>query len=165
MAALTSTNLRVWKGQLETKKCLILNGQSWKAGQLLRQNTSGLLTVVASNHVAATGGNIYMALSDQADPGNSTTYALVAVVTADTIFLGNEYDTTATAASIGQDAGVNVASNICTVDISAGASYPFFRVVGVLSAEVEPCMNDSADTKARLLVKVLTTIIEATPQA
>ena len=165
MAALTSVNPRVWKGQMETQQCLILNGQSWKAGQFLRQDTSGLLVACASNHVAATGGNIYMALTDQSDPGNSTTYAKVAKVTNDIIFVGNEYDTTATGASIGQEAALNVGSNVCTIDISNGNTYPFARICGVLAYNVEPIMNAVGDTKARLLFTVLTTVIEAVPQA
>jgi len=165
MAALTANNPRLWKGTMETEKVLGKNGETWKAGQFLRQDTSGLVLACADNHKAASaGGNLYYALADQADPGNSTTLVKVGVVTSDQIWLGNELDTTATSASIGQQVSLEVDSNINTFDISDGATNPFGVIVGVLS-DIEPIMNDAADTKSRFLVRVYASVIESAPQA
>lgn len=167
MAALTANNPRLWKGTMETAKVLIKNGESWKAGQFLHVDTSGLLAACGDNHKAGAGGggSLYYALTDQADPGNSTTLAKVGVVTNDQVWLVNELDTTATSASIGQEVAFEVDSNICTFDISDGATNPFGRIVGVLSSEIEPIMNDAADTKARFLIQVYASVYESAPQA
>ena len=167
MASLTANNPRLWKGTMETAKVLIKNGETWKAGQFLHVDTSGLLAACGDNHKAAAGGggSLYYALTDQADPGNSTTLAKVGIITNDQVWLGNELDTTATAASIGQEVALEVDSNINTFDISDGATNPFGRVVGVLSNEIEPIQNDAADTKARILVKVYASVYESAPQA
>ena len=74
-------------------------------------------------------------------------------------------DSPIASASIGQEVAFEVDSNICTFDISDGSTNPFGRIVGVLSSEIEPIMNDAADTKARFLIKVYASVYESAPQA
>jgi hypothetical protein len=163
MATLVVRNPEVYKGRMETTTLLIKNGSSWKAGQFLRAATGTGLTACGDNHTTGTGGPIYYALTDQADPGDTTTTAKVGVVTNDIVFLANEYDTTATNANIGAHAALAVGSNLCTVDISDGASYPFFQIVAAQS-DIDP-RYDPADTLAKVQVRVLQEIIDDDDQA
>lgn len=158
MATLVARNPDVFKGRMETATLLITNGASWKAGQFLKAGTDTGLEAIATNHTAGSGGPIYYALTDQNDPGNTTTTAKVAVVTPDIVFIGNELDTTAVQADIGSDVAIAVNSNLCTIDLSNGASYPFAKLIDVMS-EKDPRYTAS-DTLARLLFKVLTEVIE-----
>ena len=161
MATLTAVNPRVISGHMETTKILILNGQSWKKGQFLFVDTAGALKECASNADAATGGVKYLALNDQADPGDTTSTAEVAVITRDLLFEGNELDAAVTRAMIGQQAALDVTSNLVSVDISDTGN-DAVEIVD-LGWVYEPNMNKSTDVKGRLSFRVMTTNIEAAP--
>ena len=162
MAALVSVNPRVVKNPgeiIDTK--IILNGQSWDAGQWLYEGTAGFLTACASSADTGTGGIKYVAMTTVTDPVNNTTTAPVQVIAADTIFEIHELDGAITTANIGQQYEISVASNVVTVDVSATDN------AGIEVVEIGPSYNElenaSGDTLARMRVKVLTTAIDAVP--
>lgn len=161
MATLTATNPRAFKGHMETAKVLIENGESWNPGEFLRADTSGLLNACASDTDSGTGGAQYQSLTTQADPGNSTTYAKVAVLTSDIVFIGNELDGTISGANIGQLYGLDVTSNVHTIDVG-DTSNPFATLTDVVSINIETLRNTTSDVKARLLFTVLPAVINAT---
>lgn len=160
MATLTSVNPRVVAGPvMATEKILILNGQSWKAGQFLFVDTSGLLKTCASDSDSGTGGIKYFALTDQTDPGNSTTYAEVGVIHPDHVFEINELDGAVDSANIGGIYGIDVTSNVVTVD-EGDTSNPALKVIAVAS-DYNTLQNDVADVKGRCKVQVIASVIDA----
>jgi len=163
MAALTASNPRVFKladnVPLERVTKRILNGQSWKAGQWLYTDTSDLLKACPSPADSGTGGIKYIALTDQSDPGDSTTNATVLAIVQDTVFECNELANALALTDIGLQCEINVASNIITIDASSTTNAGVEIVdVGV---NYNPAQYTIADTKARCLVKVLPTALEA----
>ena len=155
MATITKANPRAVKNHMETVDVLVANGASWQANQFLHP-VSGALTASASNAVNFK----YHALSTQADPGDTTTYAEVALITKDIVFEGNEVDATASSAAwIGNIYAINVASNIVTIDVSA-TSLPSVRVVDIAS-NYEPIRNKSTDTCPRIRFTVLQSVLDA----
>lgn len=160
MATLTAVNPRLVKGPvMESTSLLIANGQSWSAGQFLYVDTSGLLNACASDADSGTGGIKYYALTDQADPGNSTTYAEVGVIHADHVFEINELDGTLAAANLGQFYGIDVTSNVVTVDV--GDTTNDALEIVELAADYNPVQNSTADIKARCRVKVIPAALNA----
>lgn len=162
MATLTAANPRLVGGPvMQTVDMLILNGQSWKAGQFLNVDASGLLNTCVSDDDTGNAGVKYYALEDQSDPGNSTTYATVGIITADHIFEMNELDGTLTGANIGIQYGIDVTSNVVTVDVG-DTSNPAVKVLDIAS-NYAPLQNSSTDVKARCKVQVLQAAIDGTP--
>lgn len=160
MATLTSVNPRLVAGPvMATEKILILSGQSWKAGQFLFVDTSGLLKTCASDADSGTGGIKYFALADQDNPGNSTTYAEVGVIHPDHVFEINELDGAVDSANIGGIYGIDVTSNVVTVD-EGDTSNPALKVIAVAS-DYNPLQNDPADVKGRCRVQVIASVIDA----
>jgi len=160
MAALIAVNPRVVEGPvMETKDVLIKSGSSWKAGQFLRVDTAGLLVAAATGARAANGGYQYLALTDQANPGNSTTYAKVGVIHPDHVFEMNENATTLAGANIGQRYGIVVASNVVTFDKTDATNVSV--IVVDIAQNYNPLQNDVADTKARARVRVLKDALDA----
>lgn len=160
MATLTSVNPRLVAGPvMETANVLIKNGSTWNAGQFLRIDTSGLLVAAASDDDAGTGGFQYFALTDQTDPGNSTTYAKVGVIHEDHVFEINELDGTIGAANIGQHYGIDVTSNVVTIDV--GDTTNDALVVVDVASNYNPLQNSAADVKGRARVKVLAVVLDA----
>jgi hypothetical protein len=161
MATLIVTNPEVYQSNLpmETIKKFILNGQSWKQGQLLFTNTSDLLKACASDADAGTGGIKYFALSDQTDPGNSTTLAEVGVLTEDIVFGVNELDGTVAATDVGSSFGVNVTANVLTLDIGDVTNVALTLVD--LMSNLSPAKYNIADVKAKVLVKVRADVLTA----
>jgi len=154
MATLTQANPRAVKGHMETVDVLVANGASWNAGEFLFP-TSGALTECATSAVNFK----YHALTTQTDPGNTTTYAEVALITKDIVFEGNEYNATASdAAWIGNIYGIDV-STVTTVDVS-DTSTPSVRVIDIAS-NYEPLKNKSTDTNPRLRFTVLQSVLDA----
>lgn len=153
-ATLTSANPRLYQGGvMATQKILITNGQSWSAGQFL-EVSSGALIPAASNSVALK----YYALTDQADPGDATTFAEVGIVTADMVFVMNELDGTVPTTSVGALHSIDVTSNICTVD-TADNTTPCFRVIGIATVD-DPINNKSDDVHGRMYVSVLQSVLD-----
>lgn len=160
MATLTSVNPRVVGGPvMATEKILILNGQSWKAGQFLFVDTSGLLKTCASDADSGTGGIKYFALADQTNPGNSTTYADVGVIHPDHVFEINELDGAIDSLNIGGIYGIDVTSNVVTVD-EGDTSNPALKVIAVAS-DYNPLQNVAADVSGRCRVQVIASVIDA----
>ena len=160
MAALTAVNPTVSKGgHMETVKKLILNGQSWSAGQFLFIDANGLLEVCAITQTVALGGIKYYALTDQADPGAVGVYAEVGVITRDTIFEIHEKNGTVADANVGDVYNLFVDANVCTIDVEV-VSKPALMVTEI-AQDYERIKNVAADTSARLRVRVLSTLIDA----
>jgi hypothetical protein len=160
MATLTAVNPRVVAGPvMATENILILSGQSWKAGQFLFVDTSGLLKTCASDADSGTGGIKYFALADQTNPGNSTTYAKVGVIHPGHVFEINELDGAIDSLNIGGIYGIDVSSNVVTVD-EADTSNPALKVISVAS-DYNPLQNAADDVKGRCRVQVIASVIDA----
>jgi len=155
----TVANPRVSKGHLETTDVYVKNGTSWNAGELLRENSSGLVEVCVTDADAGAGGIQYLALSTQADPGNDTTEAQVGILTTDTELEFNELDGTVGIANIGMQYGIDVSSNVATLDVG-DTSNPAFVVTDIGWVR-EPMLNDSTDIKAIIYAKPLAAVIDA----
>jgi len=155
MTTNTQTNPRAVKGHMESVDVLIKNGETWTAGQFLFP-TSGALTEAATDSV----NYKYHALTTQTDPGNSTTYAEVSLITKDIVFEGNELNATSSSAAwIGNIYDINVTTNVVTVDVDS-TSNPSVRVVDIAS-NYEPLKNLSTDTYPRLRFVVLKSVLDA----
>jgi len=165
MATLTLVNPRVVSGDtLEKVTALIKNGESWKAGQWLTINSSGQLTASVSDEDAATGGIQYIAPADISDPANATTTTEVLAIGPDAVFEGNVYHGTAasalaTTAQIGMQYGINVASNVVSIDIAETTSPAV--IVTEIGSIYAPIDNSAADVYGRIRFKLLTTVREA----
>ena len=159
--ALTPVNPKLIKSDepMETANLLVLNGQSWKGGQFLYADANSALTVCATNADASTGGIKYVALVDQADPANATTYVDVGVITQDMVFEGNELDGTATATDIGGQYALDVTSNICTLDLG-DTSDDAFEIVDIGHLR-NPAEYAATDVKNKVWFKVIPACIEA----
>ena len=161
MATLIASNPELFKSDnpMETIKKLILSGQSWKQGQWLFTDTSDLLKACASNAAAGTGGIKYVALSDRADPGNSTTQTEVGVITADMIWLMNDLDGAVVAADIGTHVAIDVTANVVTADLDDTGN-DALEIVDIM-ANLNPAQYNVVDTLAKILCKVLPAALEA----
>lgn len=162
MAALTPTNpilVSQDTGTMSRVKIKILNGQSWKAGQLLRVDANGYLKAVATDGTQIT----HYALSDQANPGNTTTEAEVGVLDGDMEFEGNALSQRLAITQIGARYALNVASNIVTIDPTDPTN------VSVILTNVgpnwSPAQYDYTDTLQRCRFKILSTVLQATRAA
>ena len=162
-ATLTVSNPELVQGPvMATTKKLILNGQSWKAGEFLNVDANGLLKECATDDDAATGGIKYQALTNQDDPGDSTTLSDdIGIIVSDHIFEGNELDGTVADANIGEQHGIDVTSNVVTVDV--GDTQNPAVIVTDIGPRFSPVEYKSDDIKARLRFSILTTCLEATP--
>lgn len=160
MATLTPVNPELFQSDLpmETAKKRILNGQSWKQGQWLFTDTSDLLKACASDADSGTGGIKYVALTDQTDPGNSTTETEVGVITQDMIWAINELDGTVALTDVGLQCGIDVTSNVVTADIGDETNLAV-EVTGRMQ-DINPAKYGN-DTKAKILVKVIPAALEA----
>ncbi len=155
MATLNKANPRVVEGHTATTKLLIKNGEAWDSGELLF-TTSGALTAAATDAVNCK----YFALTTQADPGNTTTYAEVGIITNDILFELNELDATSSSAAwIGNIYGIDVTSNVVCLDVGE-TSNAVFQVVDIAS-NYEPLKNSSTDTYPRVKVRMIQSVIDA----
>lgn len=157
MATLTAVNPRVVGGYLATTEVHAATSTTWKKGEWLRVDTSGVLQVVASDADAGTGGIQYVALVDRAS-SDAAGLVTVGVITADIIFEMNELDGAIAVADIGQLYGIDVTSNVVTLD-DADTSNPAVKVVRVGSHG--KINNVDADTKAKVYASVLQSVIDA----
>jgi len=167
MASLTSVNPRVYSlgstgvpMETETDR-YIKNGESWNAGEFLTIDTAGRLRECVSDEDAATGGIKYIALETVADPGaDDTTKANVAVIRSDVEFIGNELDGAVTDANIGTLYGIDVTSNVVTVDVGDEGNDAV--MITKLMFEKSPIEYGSSDTQAKVVFKVIPACIDAT---
>jgi len=164
MAALNAENPKVYAGPVMEMddNHYIKNAQSWSAGQFLYVDTSGHLVACASNADAGTGGIKYYALEDASDPeAEDTTLASVGIITRDHEFIGNELDGTLTSTAKGQFYGLDVTSNVCTLD--AGDTDNDALEVTRIGTEIAPAKYAAADTLQKVCFKILTVALEAAP--
>jgi hypothetical protein len=161
MATLVAINPKIvsWDTPPQVVMRYATTSTSWKAGQFLRIDTSGILQAVANG--ATTGGISYLAISDRAS-ADAAGYIAVIKITNDMVFEMHVTSSTATFAMIGQQKGIDVSSNICTVDPSSSETMLFVEDIG---SQYDPARNNVADTLARVRVKVPVTSIEMAPAA
>jgi hypothetical protein len=161
MAALTATVPRLVASDrpMETIQKIAKNGATWKAGEFLRVDTSGFLVAIATDVFTNTGGLQYYALADQADPGNATTLATVGIVTQDMEWEGNGISGALTDANVGLEYGLNVASNVTTVD--TGESTNLAVTITDVGPSFNPAKYIAADTVPRVRFKINADILEA----
>ena len=127
---------------------------TWKAGEF-GVAASGLVTPIASNAV-----NIqYMFLEDQDSSSVAEAMVYVLVLDVGQIYEGFELDGTLANANIGEDYGVDVTSNIFTVDVG-DTSNKAIKIVNIAST-YEPSRNVTADVKARCQFRFLSTVVNA----
>lgn len=143
--------------------CLSDGSATWKSGEFLRIGADGLLyegTTSAASGVAADAITHY-ALSDldTATTGVDTNYRKVGIVHEDDVFEINDKSTTVAGAKIGQWYGMDVTSNVCTID-TTNTTHKVFQVLQPTWRERE-IQDSSADTKARAMVQVLARTINA----
>tara|TARA_R110002167_G_scaffold153010_4_gene347134 strand:+ start:572 stop:1069 length:498 start_codon:yes stop_codon:yes gene_type:complete len=161
MATLISVNPELIQSDnsMETTKKRILNGQTWNKGQWLFTNTSDLLKACASDADAGTGGIKFVALTDQTDPGDSTTLAEVGVITSDMIWGMNELNGTVALTDVGAQFNINVTSNVVTVDVDDVTDIAV--EITDLGATLNPIKYVVADVKAKVYAKVIPAVLEA----
>ena len=166
MASLTAVNPR-WrynsggKDALATRRVLIDGDATFRGGQFLSHDSDGLVYTEASDSVDIQ----YLALEDVATAiGNDTTRKKVAVLDASDILEMNAFHATEASAvfaetDVGIRYGLEVVSNICSVDVSDTTNDCF--IVVAPSWVESPFINTSGDTFARGLVKILDSVINA----
>jgi hypothetical protein len=158
MATLVAVNPKVVKGAMEIVTRYAAASTVWKAGQILRINSSGALVAISDN--ATTGGAAYLALTDRAT-GDAAGYVEVGKITSDLVFEMHVTSGTVSTANIGQSYALSVDSNKVTVD-TADTNDPYVTVLE-LGFNYDPAVNDSSDTLARVRVKFIQSIIDAAP--
>ena len=140
----------------EIVKRLADGAATWKAGQLLYQKNDGLIYTCASDATTIQ----FLAVQDlDSAIGADTTYKRMMVINQDDILEMNELDGAVTEANVGTFFGLDVSSNLCTVDVAEVTSEAF--VMMAPTWREEEFVNKSADTLARLLVKVKPAVLEA----
>jgi len=158
MATLTGINPRIVKDNgtpVEFVEHNILNGESWSAGQFLNLNNDGLLIESVDGSVLLQ----FLAVTGQADPGNSTTAAKVAVLRSDLVLEMHDLDGTIPASAKGTNFKMDLSSNLCSIDVDT-VSTPSLKIVQI-GFEYDSLANNSADTLARCRVQVLSSVIDS----
>ena len=139
---------------------------TYLANGFLRLTSDGDIKEATSGAALGVGVDAitHQAITDRASaPGVTTVYDRFYIITPEDVFEMNEYDTTIAKTDIGVRCGINVTSNICTVDIS-DTTNPQVVLVNPLWAGRD-VQDDSTDTLARCYVRVLDTCIDANPDA
>jgi len=162
-ATLTAVNPELYSGPvMETVDQYVKDGQSWKAGQFLYSDTAGRLVACASDADAGTGGIKFLALEDQTDPGaEDSDKATVGVITTEHEFIGNELDGAVTSANLGVKYGIDVTSNVVTVDVGDTTNDAVY--ITRLGSDISPVQYKTDDIKAKVVFKLTTAVIEADP--
>jgi hypothetical protein len=171
MAAKTIVNPQVAKGgHMETIKKLILTGQAWQKGEFLTITDAGLLRGINTGALAGTGGVKYYALTDQANPGDSTTYAEVGVITPTLEFEGNCKSGTVSDANVGQVYDIDSTANAddstvddITVDTAGGEQALGAAHITAIASDYNRIQNAAADTNAVVRFRIPAAIIDANP--
>ena len=152
MATLVPKNPRLKTGELRHVQ-VPSAAVTWTAGQWLFA-ASGLATACASDATAVQ----YVALEDQAVAPSSGDMVEVGLIEAGQTYELFELNGTLAAANVGENYGLDVTSNIVTLDV-AETSAAAVKIVR-LAADYEPERNDSADVSARCEVRVLASVID-----
>lgn len=167
MATLTKINpswiRSVSNRALETEANLVDGSALWKAGQFLRRASDGLLYAAATSASSTAASAItHYALQDlDSAIGADTSRLEVGIVHADDIWELHEKTGSVTEARKGQEYGMDVTSNVCTLDVTS-VTYPVFLVVQVDWRD-RPYQDSSSDTYGRLTARVLDTAINVAP--
>jgi|GEM_PF-6153469 len=166
MAALTPVNpawVRNTGGAFLERKTHLVDGEAvWYAGAFLKQKIADGLLYEASTSAAsgvAADAITHIALSDLTAQTVDTTLVEVGVVTAEDIFEINSKSAAVTRASNGASYGLDVTSHLHTID-TTNATHRVLRVVQPTWAERD-FQDNSADTLARVMVRVLAAAIDA----
>lgn len=151
-------------GRLMAATSVLSDGSAtWKAGEFLRTGADGLLyeaSTSAASGVAADAINYYALTDlDTATTGVDTNYRKVGIVHEDDVYEINDKTTTVAGAKIGQWYGLDVTTNVCTVD-TTNTTHTVFQMVNPLW-RIREMQDSSADTLARCLVSVLARSINA----
>lgn len=156
MATLTPKNPRIVKsGSQPVKEYLPATGsQTWSAGEFATES-SGLVTLVASDAVDVK----YYLPEAQSTATTASEEVAVIRITNDIIFEGNELDGTITSANVGKQYGIDVTSNLVTIDVG-DTTNKAIEITDVAS-RYEPSRNDAADVKALARFKFINSVIEA----
>jgi len=151
---------------MPTRLHLVDGGATWKASQFLRQASDGLLYETRTSAASGVSKDAitHFALQDlDTALSNDTTRRLAGIVQANDLWEINELDTTVAEAASGQKAGMDVTSNLNTLDVSE-TTHTVFNIVTPVWRE-RAFQDASDDTLARAIVRVLDTTINATPAA
>lgn len=140
---------------METVRRLVDGSATWKAGQLLYQKSDGLIYTAASNATTIQ----FLAYQDLSAIGDDTTYKRMGVLHEDDVLEMFELDGTVAESNVGLHYALDVTSNICTLDLGDTGNDAF--VVVAPTWREETFVNASDDIKARTLVKVLPSVLEA----
>ncbi len=127
---------------------------TWKAGQLLK-TASGNVTPCVTGDTEIK----YIALSDQDVAPSAGTLVKVGVLKAGTELEINELDGTLAAANVGENYGINVASNIVTLDVADTTNLAV--KITQLAADYNSEKYDSTDVQARCRVRILSSVLDA----
>jgi len=119
---------------------------------LVKEGTTG-----AASGVGADAIQLYALTAVSDAIGDSTTVHTFGVVHEDDLWEINEKTTTMARITIGVQYGMDVTSNVCTL-LSTDTTHKVFVVRNPTWAE-RPYSDNSADTLARVTVKVLSTAI------
>ena len=154
MAAIPLQNPKLHTGRMETKK-VPSGAVTWKAGQFLTIN-AGLAEAAADDAVNLK----YYALTDQDSAPTAGDLVLVGVLTPDQIFELNEDAATAvTTANVGIPYGIDVASNIVTIDKSDTTND--CMIITELAFNYNPFKYTAADTNPRVRARIIASVIDA----
>jgi len=165
MATLTAANPRFRYNAdgldaMAKARRLIDGDATFNAGQFLYQKNDGLVYTCESDADTGTGGIQFLAMETVGTALSvDTTRKEMAVITAGDVFEMNELDGTVAETTVGGLYGLDVTSNICTVDLGDDSNTAF-RVVDPSWVQ-SPFIDDSADVKARLLVEIIEAVINA----
>jgi len=147
------------------EKRLVDGAATYKSGQFIYGKNDGLVYTAASNGVALH----YLAVEDlDTAIGSDTTYKPFMRTHQDDVYLMNVYHGTASSAviaeaNVGLRYALYVANNLCEMDIS-DTDNDAFQVVAPYWRESE--FDDvSTDVYARVLVRILESVVNAEPGA
>lgn len=156
MATLTPVNPIIKKTGSQPNKIYLpaAASKTWKAGEFATV-ASGLISPVATNAVDIK----YYLLEDQDTSTSSGDLVACVLLDNDMVFEGFELDGTLSTANLGTQYGIDVTSNVVTVDVGDTSN----KAVQILelASVYEPERNDSADVKAKCRFKFIQAAIEA----
>jgi len=159
MASTALKNPRLYQGkQLEKKRVLAADSQTWKAGQP-GVYSSGLATPAATNAVSVQ----FLFSSDQDSSTSSTEVWIEEIPSASTKFVGyvsnDSTDTRATQALIGAQYAIDVISNVATVN--TGEASKVAVQIDDLLWKREGAMNASSDNPGQVIFHYLQSVLDA----
>jgi len=170
-ATLTQVNPR-WVGNTSGKACMARRkviadeDVTWKAGQFLRIDSSGLIEPAVTGASSKYDYQLQALADLNTVTGDETGAVLqeVAVIDPGDVFEINELNGAVSRANVGQQYNLDVTNNICTVDVDTG-TYPTLEVVDANFLQRPYGPEALSDINGRLLVKVLLTCLQSARSA